>query len=382
MEINEKTFEVKRGNFTIRGKEYRPSGENLPIAIVCHGFLATYKTTKHYAKQFAEWGYAAYCFDFIGGGVGCTSDGKLSDMSVLTEKEDLYAVIAYVKSLSYTNEHKVTLMGCSQGGFVSAMVAAELKEQVERLILLYPAFCIPDDARKGKMMVFKFDTNNIPDMLSFGPLKLGGNYANAVIEMNPYEQIKGYSGPVLPLHGDNDKIVNLSYARKAKETYGNNCSLSILPKAGHGFKKHEDKYVFYAIREFLNGNVEVLTVDVHLKKIRILPKETGFRTAIAFDGCAGGDYFTGEVLPGAEDVQQWKGLSVVGCRAEYTLAGADYDGAKCEIHIVNQSPNGMDWTPSLQTNSENLNFLNTQECKAYVKLRKKGPFIRIFTKRI
>ena len=36
----ESTFECRRAALTIRGTEYRPEGTNLPIAIVCHGFMA------------------------------------------------------------------------------------------------------------------------------------------------------------------------------------------------------------------------------------------------------------------------------------------------------------------------------------------------------
>lgn len=54
-------------------------------------------------------------------------------------------------------------MGCSQGGFVSGMTAAQLKEQIRGLIMFYPALCIPDDARKGHMMFSEFDPQNIPD---------------------------------------------------------------------------------------------------------------------------------------------------------------------------------------------------------------------------
>ena len=32
--FTETTFECKRGDLTIRGTEYRPEGENLPVAIV------------------------------------------------------------------------------------------------------------------------------------------------------------------------------------------------------------------------------------------------------------------------------------------------------------------------------------------------------------
>ncbi|MBQ8621678.1 MAG: hypothetical protein IJ422_05130 [Oscillospiraceae bacterium] len=38
--FTETTFECKRGDLTIRGTEYRPEGENLPVAIVSHGFMA------------------------------------------------------------------------------------------------------------------------------------------------------------------------------------------------------------------------------------------------------------------------------------------------------------------------------------------------------
>ena len=38
--IIERVFECQRDGLAIRGTEYRPQGENLPVAIVCHGFMA------------------------------------------------------------------------------------------------------------------------------------------------------------------------------------------------------------------------------------------------------------------------------------------------------------------------------------------------------
>ena len=46
--FTETTFECKRGNLTIRGTEYRPEGEDLPVAIVSHGFMAWQDTVRHY----------------------------------------------------------------------------------------------------------------------------------------------------------------------------------------------------------------------------------------------------------------------------------------------------------------------------------------------
>ena len=112
--IIENTFECKRDGLTIRGTEYRPEGNNLPAAILCHGFMANQDRMRHYAKAIAEEGYAAYCFDFCGGSIPGTgkSDGKTEEMSVLTEVADLKAVIAYVQDLSYINK-KLILMGNS-----------------------------------------------------------------------------------------------------------------------------------------------------------------------------------------------------------------------------------------------------------------------------
>jgi len=206
-------FSCQRDGLTIRGYEYRPEGTNLPIAIVSHGFMANQMTVKHYAQYLAEMGYAAFCFDFCGGCVMMgKSDGRTTDMSVLTEVSDLCAVIDYAKKLEYTDAASILLMGCSQGGFVSALTAAKLKNEVKKLVLFYPALCIPDDARSGRMMWAEFDPNNIPEIIRCGPMKLGRCYAADVVKMNPFDEIRGYEGDVLIVHGTADKIVNTKYA--------------------------------------------------------------------------------------------------------------------------------------------------------------------------
>ncbi len=259
--IKEAIFSCRREDIVLRGTEYRPEGDNLPIAIVCHGFMAFQDTVRQYAKALANLGYAAYCFDFSGGCVmKGKSDGKTTDMSVLTEVKDLEAVLEYTSSLSYTDASKVILMGCSQGGFVSAITASKLKDKVAKLVLFYPAFCIPDDARAGKMMFAKFDPNNIPDLIQCGPMKLGKCYVEDVINMNPYAEIKDFHGDVLIVHGTNDNIVGMKYIEDAHHTYLNektlnNCenyiSLKIIDGGRHSFSKKHDKLAIKYLEEFL-----------------------------------------------------------------------------------------------------------------------------------
>lgn len=246
-------FQCRRGNLTIRGTEYRPAGDNLPVAIVCHGFMAWQGTVQQYARFLAELGYCAYSFDFCGGSVlnKGKSDGKTTDMSVLTEVQDLEAVICHVRSLPYTGE-SLLLMGCSQGGFVCALTAAKHPGLVDQLVLFYPALCIPDDARAGKMMMAKFDPKNIPEVFRCGPMRLGRRYAADVMQLDPFDEIKPYSGPVLIVHGTDDRIVPADYSQRAQKCYPN-AQLRLVEGGAHGFSKKHDAMAMAYIRDFLKN---------------------------------------------------------------------------------------------------------------------------------
>jgi len=260
--ITESTFECKREGLTIRGTEYRPEGDNLPIAIVCHGFMAWQDTVRHYAILLAEMGYASYCFDFNGGSaMKSKSEGQTTDMSVLTEVKDLESVIEHLRTLPYVNANEIFLMGCSQGGFVSALVAAKNKYPIQKLCLFYPALCIPDDARAGKMMAAKFDPANVPEKLNCGPMKLGKCYVTDVLNIDPFKEIKSYNGQVCIVHGTADKIVNIDYAKRAEEAYKSTkpedmaeekrVRLHIIEGGAHAFSKKHDVIAMEKIREFI-----------------------------------------------------------------------------------------------------------------------------------
>ncbi|MBQ9250485.1 MAG: alpha/beta fold hydrolase [Oscillospiraceae bacterium] len=219
--------------------------------ILSHGFLANEQMCFKYAKLLADMGFLAVTFDFCGGGIVSRSDGRSEDMTLLTEKADLLAVVEDVKHrFSPTG---ITLLGCSQGGFVSGLLAAELGEKgIDSLIMFYPALCIPDDARKGKMMFFKFNPDHIPDILGRFPMKLGGDYARTVIHMDPYEELKGYAGPVLLIHGTADDIVDITYARKLKDIYPD-CRYEEIDGGGHMFQGEADEQACRILRDFMRS---------------------------------------------------------------------------------------------------------------------------------
>ena len=242
-------FSCKRANLTIRGHVWgNPEGQKKAV-ILSHGFLANERSNYTYAKLLAEMGFLAVTYDFCGGGIICKSDGRKQDMTVLTEKKDLLSVINAVREQFDVTD--VFLLGCSQGGFVSGMTAADLgAENIAGLIMFYPAICIPDDARAGRMMFYKFDPKNIPDLLGRFPMKLGGDYARCVIDMDPYEEMKGYTGPVFLIHGTADPIVNISYSQKLKDIYPT-CTYVEIGGGAHGFKKQYDRQACEALIKFM-----------------------------------------------------------------------------------------------------------------------------------
>lgn len=251
--ITERFFECQRDGLTIRGIEYKPEGENLPVAIVSHGFLMWRDTVRDYTRLLSRLGYCAYCFDFCGGSVPGkgTSDGKNSEMTPMTEVQDLEAVIAYARSMPY-NSDELLLMGASQGGFVSSIAATKPENKVNKLVLFYPAFCIPDDARAGRMLFAQFAPENIPELINCGPITMGGAYPASVIKMDIFSEIVKYDGPVLIVHGTKDAIVNVDYAKRAFEAYGaDRAQLVIIEEGEHGFHGIHDEQAMDALTQFV-----------------------------------------------------------------------------------------------------------------------------------
>ena len=259
--IDKKEFSCYRGDLEIRGTVFMPSGQtDVPIAIVCHEFMTNRLFSYPYAMALVKSGYAAFCFDFCGGGIVCGSDGDSRDMSVLTEIEDLKAVIAFAKEQRYTGDEPLLLMGCSQGGLVAALTAAELPGEIGGLILQYPALMIPDAARKGEMLWMNFDPDNVPEEMRSGPMRIGRQYATDVMDIDTLPTITRYTGKVLILHGDRDTLVNISGSQAAAEAYkaaGADVHFQIIPGGKHIFLNSEHiKTAANSIAEFaaqING---------------------------------------------------------------------------------------------------------------------------------
>lgn len=199
------------------------ASEKQPAVILSHSSSLTHEAMKGYASAIAKMGFAAYCFDFCGGSDKSKSDGKTDEMTVFTEVEDLRAVVKTVKSLDYVDSSNVCLLGSSQGGLVSALLADECPDDFAGMILFYPAFNIPEMV---KMFCGFGDFG--------GMMSMSEAYINSIKDFDVWSHIGKFSKPVCIIHGTADMIVPISNSVKAVGLYPS-ATLNKIEGANHGF---------------------------------------------------------------------------------------------------------------------------------------------------
>ena len=205
------------------------SSRKQPAVILSHSSSLTHEAMSGYALAIAKMGYAAYCFDFCGGSDKSKSDGKTDEMTVFTEVEDLRAVVKTVKSQANVEPSQVYLLGSSQGGLVSALLADECPDDFAGMILFYPAFNIPEMV---KMFSGFGDWGDFGDF--GGMMSMSEAYINSIKDFDVWSHIGKFSKPVCIIHGTADMIVPIANSEKAVGLYPS-ATLNKIEGANHGF---------------------------------------------------------------------------------------------------------------------------------------------------
>ena len=205
------------------------SSRKQPAVILSHSSSLTHEAMSGYALAIAKMGYAAYCFDFCGGSDKSKSDGKTDEMTVFTEVEDLRAVVKTVKSQANVEPSQVSLLGSSQGGLVSALLADECPDDFAGMILFYPAFNIPEMV---KMFSGFGDWGDFGDF--GGMMSMSEAYINSIKDFDVWSHIGKFSKPVCIIHGTADMIVPIANSEKAVGLYPS-ATLNKIEGANHGF---------------------------------------------------------------------------------------------------------------------------------------------------
>ncbi|WP_334333436.1 alpha/beta hydrolase family protein [Companilactobacillus sp. HBUAS59544] len=248
--INDSVWHVKNGHENIYGHIYTAKNhpKKMPIAIVSHGLGGDYQELGAYARDLANYGYLVYAFDFPGGSSNEQSTGlKQTQMSLTTEVSDLKVVKAALQKRTDVKKHQVLLVGGSQGGVVSAMMASQNPEDIKGLALMYPAFSMSHDARK------QYSTSNqIPATTDLMGFTVGRNYYRDLLKTDVTQAATKYNGPVLIVHGDEDEIVPIKYVGQAADNFSN-AEMVILKEAGHGFEGKAQKLAIKKLNKFIRS---------------------------------------------------------------------------------------------------------------------------------
>ncbi len=220
-------FSVEHHGRTVNGDVYIPDTEFFSsLVIFSHGYNGCKDDFKPTAEYLMNHGIASITFTFCGSGARDQSGFPTTDMTLFTEREDLYAVIDYANRINHFRGD-LFLFGGSQGGMVSALAAEERVTRIAGLIMLYPALCIPDYWNNAFP-----NEEEIPETYPVMGVTLGKKFFTSVRTLDVYEKMHEFTKPVLLMHGENDDLVPVGYSERAAASYPH--AKFIKYSGGHG----------------------------------------------------------------------------------------------------------------------------------------------------
>lgn len=245
----EKDIIIKRDGLNLAAKVSFPDQDQYDVAILAYGFVGMMDPKVNdllpvLAQKLQALGIGTVRFDFNGHGL---SDGPLARMSIYNELEDYEAIMEYVLELPQLRH--LYLIGHSQGGVLSAMMAGFYPDKVDKLVLMSSAATLVDDAKLGTCMGVDYDPDKVPVELDFGDFKVNGWYFRTAKFINTYEVAANYQGPVLIIHGQDDQIVN-NYASTRFHAIYKHSELHLIPESDHGLHQNRDE-VYQLVTNFI-----------------------------------------------------------------------------------------------------------------------------------
>ena len=222
-------------------------GEKVPLVILVHGLTGHMEENHLLAIKDGcnEHGFGVLRVELYGHG---QSDGDFYDHTVLKWMNQLAAVVDYAAGLDWVGN--LYLSGHSQGGLATMLVGAMKRDELTAILPLSPGLRIWDGAKTGEFLGNSFDPASGSVEITLGDQKCGPEYIQTAQLLPVEEAIALYTGPVLIVHGDEDELVDYSYATWTAERYAN-CKLATIEGANHGYDGHLEEAV-EAVVNFLD----------------------------------------------------------------------------------------------------------------------------------
>lgn len=406
-----KRFTVDNDGMKIQGIAYLPANSTAPnqvkkspAIIMSHGYLSNLHNFEYFATQFAMIGYNVFTFNFCCGSdetdPELMSDGTTTNLCIEGEISDLITVYNYVSTRDYVKSDEIILLGESQGAFVSGLTAARLQEKISKLIMIFPAVCIPDHARRGTLGGANYDPKNPPELIYTERAMLSKVFVDDVKDMDAYSELAKYKGETLLIQGTCDSIVVPEYQYIVKKEFdltdnienenaqitnsNHRLKLQMVRGMDHYTGGEHKEALKDSIRYFIEGKEEIFSFRIIVTNV-VVTDDSGsiLSQDVHFTGYCESDLFTGAIIHGVDHQKYVKNnnqnetASCIEMRAEYTFSGVDADGKPCKLNVCNIKRDG-EWRPTIKTDSKALSWINDAKLYAIVEPGTKGPTIRIY----
>ena len=266
-------------------------------------------------------GYNVFTFNFCCGSdetdPELMSDGTTTNLCIEGEISDLIAVYNYVSTRDYVKSDEIILLGESQGAFVSGLTAARLQEKISKLVMIFPAVCIPDHARRGTLGGASYDPKNPPELIYTERAMLSKVFVDDVKDMDAYSELAKYKGETLLIQGTCDSIVVPEYQYIVKKEFdltdnkenenaqitnsNHRLKLQMVRGMDHYTGGEHKEALKDSIRYFIEGKEEIFSFRIIVTNV-VVTDDSGsiLSQDVHFTGYCESDLFTGAIIQGVD----------------------------------------------------------------------------------
>ena len=231
---------IYRDDVELSGILYLPEGDGpFPVVFFASAIGSGYDYLEDIAKRLTKNGMATVLFNFAG--VAGTDD-----LTVLTEAEDLKAVIGGVRTLPVIDSSNVFLFGHSFGGLVASYVGCNYPEEIKGMILLEPAYHLKDEI-----------SGSDPDMSTIPESILTNRFIEDLNTFDIYDYMPSFNGNVIIFLGTAEGSFGRSWPSlydKAQEQFPS-AELIYVEGADHGFMSVGREDVKQKSLDFVKNNI-------------------------------------------------------------------------------------------------------------------------------
>ena len=247
--VRSMTFQTPKSSvsndYDFEAKIYTPRDHKKthPVIIVSHGYNSTMENCEDVAQYYSERGIATIVFDFVGGSRNSSTGVHSSEMTSYTEITDYEIVLSYVESHDEYDSNNIFISGQSFGGLIATIVAEKHQDEINAVVLYYPAFYMADYAKivlaEGATEQL---TDDAPDYIStengnlydWDGLLVSEKYLTELSETDIRGIISNLHKDVIILQGDMDDDVTLESTQYYLSFFPS-AQLVIIQGGEHGF---------------------------------------------------------------------------------------------------------------------------------------------------